>query len=754
MITKKLILIFTLFIFTVQTQANDKITLYLDWLNQFQFAGYYIAKEKGYYNSLGLDVNIKEFTYNSNVLKEVINNDATYGVGKSSLIIDKFDNNNIILLSAIFQKSPMVLISLSDSNINTPKDLKNKNIMITDDAITSATINSMIVSQGVKLSDINIQKHSFDIDDLINKKTDSMACFLSNEPYALEKQNIKYNVLNPNEYNFDFYEGILYTSQKELSNNPNRVCNFNKASLKGWDYAFNHIEETAKLIYEKYNTQNKSLDALIYEGNVLRELSKIDEKLLGNIDTKRIDEIKRFYTILGLNNLNSTFDTNSIILNKTKILFDDFQTKYLENNNFALLVENDKNIPFSFRLNNQLTGIEIDIWNLISKKISKEPLIKEISVNTVLDSNQNSINVEFAYGFEKKETKGYLLSDPIAQIPIVLLTTENKNIITNLSNLKHVQIGVLKNLNIISTLQKEYSNIEFIPIESTETGINKLEKNEIFALIDDLYTISHKMNKDYSSLKINSVLDYELNLYLQVLQKDSEFIKILNNTINRFTQEEIDTILNNYQFIFYSKQPDYYLIFKIVLPLIFLLILFIYFNIKMREEIRKRKEVESQLSELANKDSLTRIFNRRKIEETLEIELDRVERYKNNLSIIFFDIDDFKYVNDTYGHNIGDEVLIKISDLISRNIRITDSIGRWGGDEFLIILPQTTISQCENIILDFEQQINMLEFRDGLKISCSFGTATYNEGDNLDSLLKRADESMYYKKINRKKIKN
>ena len=682
-----------------------------------------------------------------------MNNEATYGVGKSSLIIDKFNNNDIILLSAIFQKSPMVLISLADSNIKIPKDLKNKNIMITDDAITSATINSMIVSDGVKLKDINIQKHSFDINDLINKKTDSMACFLSNEPFILEKQNINYNILNPNEYNFDFYEGILYTSQKELLNNPNRVYNFNKASLKGWYYAFEHIEETAKLIYEKYNTQNKSLDALIYEGKVLRELSKIDEKLLGNIDAKRIDEIKRFYTILGLNNQNSTFDTNSIVLNKTNIMFNDSQTKYLENNNFALLIDNARNIPFSFRLNNKLTGIEIDIWNLISKKISKEPLIKEISVNNMNYPTQNSVNVQFVYGSEKKETKGYLLSEAIAQIPIVLVTTDNKNLITSLSNLKHVQIGVLKNLDIISTLQKEYKNIEFIPIENTEAGIYKLEKNQIFGLIDNLYTISHKINKDYSNVKINSLLDYELNLYLQVLQKDSAFMNIINNAINRFTKEDIDAILNNYQFILYSEQVDYYLIFKIVLPLMLLLVLFVYYNIKMREEIEKRKKIELQLSELANRDFLTKIFNRRKIEEILEIELDRVERYENNLSVIFFDINDFKYINDTFGHIMGDEVLIKIADLLSYNIRITDSIGRWGGDEFLIILPQTTLSQCENIILDFEEQINLIEFNDGLKISCSFGVADYKEGDDLDSLLKRADESMYCKKINRKKIK-
>ena len=89
MLTKKLILLFLLFVINLNAQTNNKVTLYLDWLNQFQFAGYYIAKEKGYYNNFGLDVNIKEFNNsNSNIVKEVMTQDAVYGVGKSSLIID------------------------------------------------------------------------------------------------------------------------------------------------------------------------------------------------------------------------------------------------------------------------------------------------------------------------------------------------------------------------------------------------------------------------------------------------------------------------------------------------------------------------------------------------------------------------------------------------------------------------------------------------------------------------------------------
>lgn len=751
MLTKKLIILFLLFVINLNAQTNNKVTLYLDWLNQFQFAGYYIAKEKGYYNNFGLDVDIKEFNNsNSNIVKEVMSQDAAYGVGKSSLIIDKFNGNDVVLLSSIYQASPLVLISLKDSNIKNPRDLKNKRIMITDDAITSASINSMIISQGINLDEIIIQKHSFDINDLKNKKTDAMACFLSNEPYFLEKQNIQYNVLNPNDYSFDFYEGILYTSQKELLNNPSRVQNFNKASLKGWEYAFNNIEETAKLIFEKYNTQNKSLDSLIYEGNSLKKLSKIEKGILGEIDSKTIDEIKRFYSFLGLNKQNTVFDTNSIILNKMNILLNDTEIKYLENNHFTLLVE-DNNIPFVFKLTNKLTGMEVDFWNLISQKLSKPLNIEETINDKMFNIFSNSIKTQFVYGFEKKNKDGYLLSEPLAQIPIVLATKNDKNFISDLSTLKNIKIGVVKSLEIIPTLQKEYPNIEFIEIETINDAISKLQQNKLFALIDNMYTISHKIDKNnLNSIKINTLLNHELNIYLQVEEKNKAFIPILNSAINRFSIEDKNTILNNYQFIFYPKNIDLLFIGKIIVPFILLLAIFIYFNFKLKKEITKRKEIEQQLSELANKDSLTNIFNRRKIEELCELELLRTKRYKSDLSIIFFDINSFKVINDTLGHHLGDEVLVKISNTIEKSIRSIDSIGRWGGDEFLIILPETNLSQCKNIVSHLEKQLNEIEFSKTIKVTCSFGIATYEENDTLDSLLKKADESMYKEKSHHK----
>ncbi len=218
--------------------------------------------------------------------------------------------------------------------------------MLTPDARSAASINSMIISQGLKLSDINFQTHSFKLEDLINGKTDAMGCYLSNEPYLLKQRGIEFDIHNPSDYGFDFYGGLLFTSQKELINNPSRVRSFYKATLKGWKYAFENIEETATLIYNKYNTQRKTLDALIYEGQVLKKLAKIEEGLLGDINTKKIEEIKRLYLLLGLSNHNPKFKLSDLIYNPYEIKLTKEEKEYLEENKITL-VTNSNYPPFT-----------------------------------------------------------------------------------------------------------------------------------------------------------------------------------------------------------------------------------------------------------------------------------------------------------------------------------------------------------------------------------------------------------------------
>jgi len=142
-------------------------------------------------------------------------------------------------------------------------------------------------------------------------------------------------------------------------------------------------------------------------------------------------------------------------------------------------------------------------------------------------------------------------------------------------------------------------------------------------------------------------------------------------------------------------------------------------------------------------DALTELNNRMKLDEALENEVNRAQRYQSTFSIIMLDIDYFKKVNDTYGHLAGDNVLKKIADLLKMNLRKTDVPGRWGGEEFLILLPQQNKTYACMIAEKLRKTIETSEFPDVGIITASFGLTEYASEDVVNSLIKRADDALY-----------
>lgn len=751
MLNKKSFILLILSINFLFAQIKENINLQLDWLHQFQFAGYYIAKEKGYYENNNLNVAINEFDYGLNLLDNVLKNKNTYSVGKSSLIIDKLQGKDPVLLAAIYQNSPMVLLSLKKNNISEISDLKNKKVMLTPDARAAASINSMIKSQGIKLEDINFIPHSFKLNDLINGKTDAMGCYLSNEPYILKNKNIEFDTFNPKEYGFNFYGGLLFTSKNEIDEHPNRVKNFYDASIKGWKYAFENIEETAKLIYDKYNTQNKTLDSLIFEGKVLKKLAKYDDGLLGNIDTAKIEEMKRLYLILGFSK-NKDFEMKDFIFDKNSILFNISEKEYLNKNEISLIT-NSNNMPYSFKVDNLLSGLEIDFWQLISNKLNSSfNIIEKPKSDDVLKNiNTNSVHIKFNYNKTSFNFDKYSLSNPITSIPIALATKNDKNLITDLSFLKDVKIAVFKNTDIFLLLKSKYPYINFIQIDSIHEAFELVEKDKIFGVIDNILTLSHNIIKqNYNNIKVSSTLPYNLELRLSVEKKDELLISVINKIIEQISEDEKNSIAHKYQLIMYQEVNDYSWVYKFVLPLFILLIIISIINTKMRKEIKKRKVAEGALLDYANKDSLTQVFNRRKIEKIMTAQIRKVKDKNSTFSIIFFDIDDFKIINDEFGHVKGDKVLISISKLVSKSIRKNDFIGRWGGEEFIIILPDTSSKHASKITHNLKELIAKKDFTINKTITSSFGITEYKKGDTKKDMIDRADKAMYYVKRNGK----
>jgi diguanylate cyclase (GGDEF)-like protein len=158
-----------------------------------------------------------------------------------------------------------------------------------------------------------------------------------------------------------------------------------------------------------------------------------------------------------------------------------------------------------------------------------------------------------------------------------------------------------------------------------------------------------------------------------------------------------------------------------------------------QELIKTLKKIEK----MATEDHLTQLYNRIHFTEMANYEVEKQKRYPEPLCLIMFDIDHFKNVNDTYGHDIGDLVLVSISKEVKDKVRKTDTLARWGGEEFVILLPDTNLDNAGLVAESLRYAIEVLDISPVKQITCSFGISQFNEFDDINSFMKRADEALY-----------
>lgn len=165
-------------------------------------------------------------------------------------------------------------------------------------------------------------------------------------------------------------------------------------------------------------------------------------------------------------------------------------------------------------------------------------------------------------------------------------------------------------------------------------------------------------------------------------------------------------------------------------------------------DITERKEAEKRIHVLATTDGLTGILNRKEFTRLLESEIDRVNRYGTQLSLIMYDLDHFKKINDTHGHDAGDEVIQTVVKLVCSNIRSVDIAARWGGEEFMVLLPQSSLEAARKIADKLRLTVSGHDFGKPGPVTASFGVVEFAQGEDSNSLLKRVDKALYLAKNN------
>ena len=559
--TKILILFLFLFYSNIFAQEKklSKVSLQLHWKYQFEFAGFIAAREKGFYKDAGLDVELKEYEFGQNIIEDVSLGKSNYGIYNSNILVEYIKKEPIQLISSYFKRSALVLITKPD--IKYPKDLIGKKIMAAGKNDFDLNFNYIFSLQKIKIDDLNLIPHSFDVKDFAEDKVDAMTAFISDQPYKLDKLNIKYNLINPSEYGLFNLQLELFTSDNEVSLNRNRTEAFKKASLKGWEYALNHPQEIIEIILKKYNTQNLTKEFLeneaIYTDRLILpkmyEIGSIDEMFL----FKQIDVL---YTDV------------SFTLNEKKQLINDFIFSSTEDldvkkseKNYLLL---KKAMPFLVII------LIIFIFSQLllkkyNKKLKKEVEYKKknqelinanqnffdllntaIEAIAIFDENDNLVKLNksgklmFNYYF-KKNSENKTISDFIPEdfISEVKDRLNNKIFEQFEINLLRSDKTIFPGLIAVKTIQIEnkiHTIITIVDLTQIKLQDKFLQQQAKLAQMGELLSmIAHQWRQPLTAI---SAASENLKLKTLLNKIDNNTIHTATNDINKYTSYLSNTI--------------------------------------------------------------------------------------------------------------------------------------------------------------------------------------------------------------------
>lgn len=498
----------------------EPVVLQLKWVHQFQFAGYYAALEQGYYREAGLEVRLRangEGGVFVSPVEEVVAGRAQYGISNSGLMMDYLSGQPVVALAAILQHSAVSWLVLDKSGIRNLHDLADKRLMTVFPLSESVELLAPFEAEGIATDRLTLVPTRFDLQPLLQGEVDAFDAYVTNEPFFLRQLGIPYRLIDPRAYGIDFYGDVLFSSRQELERHPERAAAFRQASLKGWRYAMDHLDEMIELIHRKY-APDKSLAHLRFEAEAMRRLILPDFVEIGHMNPGRWARIAEIQSGAG-------------------------------------------------------------------------------------------------------HAKPLALDDFLYQPPMAMPDM-------------HRYYRIIIGISLLALLLSGFS----------------------------------------------------------------------------------------------------WWVYRI--------------NQRLRQEIRARQAVEAKLRRLSETDALTGLSNRRSFNERLEAAWQRFRREQQPFALLMLDIDWFKRVNDRHGHPVGDRVLIELGQRLLAALRSSDHLARTGGEEFMVLLPDTGIDtachKAEQLRACIGETPFVLDGRDSLKLTLSIGVTESHPADRtVTAPVVRADQALY-----------
>ncbi len=436
---------------------------------------------------------------------------------------------------------------------------------------------------------------------------------------------------------------------------------------------------------------------------------------------------------------------------QTKLALTADERLWLTNHPQIRLASDNAWLPFE-RINKKgvYEGIAADYMKLVEQRLGMKFIISPIKPWKEITQmvSQKELDL-FTLAMETEPRKKYtIFTKPYISHPMIIVTKNNIGYVDGLKGLKGKTVAIENGYASFDLLSNNHPDLKLQPYPDSLSAVLAVSNGSAFAYIGNIANLSHIIRTHgITNTKISGQVPYSFDLAMGVRNDWPELVPILQKALNSITLEEKNTILQKWIGIETKQKFDYTLLWQITGLLLILFLVTIYWNLSLKKKVRDRT---LQLEYQAHFDALTDLPNRILALDRLNQLINESKRTHQQAALLFLDLDDFKKINDTMGHDNGDQILIDAAIRLKATLRASDTVARLGGDEFIILLSGLNDARdsspvAENLIDKFRTPFT-LDDRE-LILTASIGIAVYpGDGTTPEVLLKNADSAMYSSK--------
>ncbi len=527
----------------------EHVVLQLNWDYRFEFAGFIAAKEKGFYRDAGLDVELRKFRPGMDVVREVTEGKADYGIYTSKLLKRFLAGEPVKLLASFFKKPSMVIVARK--GITKPEDLAGRKILSAfsrNDFLLN--FKEMFQQHDVNLSEIELSQEPYSMEPFIEGRVDAMIIYLPSQLYRLSSLGIPYNIIDPGNYSDLTLQQELFTSRRTAEEHADRTLAFRNASIKGWEYALQHPYEIIDIIRKKYAPE-LTLEELSYEYRIVKRMIQPELYPIGSIDQKllllqirhllgpkradRAEKLLREYIFGG------GVEMSPLILTKE-------ERNYLKKHP-VLKAHNESNWPpFNFNENGQAKGFSIDYMNLIAEKIGVK--VRYISGYTWYEFlqmiNTDKLDIIDNIAITPERKKSITFTHPYIDLQHAIYTNVNNQIYYSLQDLKGKRVALVKGFFIQQYLAEHYPKIRQVLVPDQLQALKLLSLGRVDAVVGKQVVVDYLMREYLIS---NIIATSYINdpgtishVALGVSKKDKILARILKKAQETVTKQELEKL--------------------------------------------------------------------------------------------------------------------------------------------------------------------------------------------------------------------